>query len=132
MLLAQSLRMLGRPKEAADAGREGLRRAESMLVLNPLDCRALSLGSLALFDDGQKARAIEWSRRSLELYPDDMSALINAACLHSRMGQKEQALEVLERLFARGWGKRDWIDHDPDYDCLRDDPRFKKLLARLK
>jgi hypothetical protein len=22
--------------------------------------------------------------------------------------------------------------HDPDYDTLRDDPRFKKLLARLK
>jgi adenylate cyclase len=124
--------MLGRSKEAAEAGREGIRRAESMLVLNPLDCRALSLGSLALYDDGQKARALEWSRRSLELYPDDMSALINAGCLHSRMGQKEQALDILERLFARGWGKRDWIRHDPDYDSLRDDPRFKKLLARLK
>ena len=37
MLLAQSLRMLGRAKDAAVAGREGLRRAESMLVLNPLD-----------------------------------------------------------------------------------------------
>jgi TolB-like protein len=132
MLRAQSLRMLGRSKEAAEAGREGIRRAESMLVLNPLDCRALSLGSLALYDDGQKARALEWSRRSLELYPDDMSALINAGCLHSRMGQKEQALDILERLFARGWGKRDWIRHDPDYDSLRDDPRFKKLLARLK
>jgi adenylate cyclase len=132
LLLAQSLRMLGRSKEAADAVREGIRRAESMLVLNPLDCRALSLGSLALYFDGQKARAIEWSRRSLELYPDDMSALINAGCLHSRMGQKEQALEILERLFARGWGKRDWIQHDPDYDSLRDDPQFKKLLARLK
>jgi adenylate cyclase len=61
-----------------------------------------------------------------------MSALINAACLHAKAGQKEEALEVLERSFARGWGKRDWIEHDPDYDILRDDPRFKKLLARLK
>jgi adenylate cyclase len=132
ILLAQSLRILGRRKEAAEATREGIRRAESMLVLNPLDGRALSLGSLALFDDGQLARAIEWSRRSLELYPDDMSAMINAACLSARTGQKEQALEMLERLFARGWGKRDWIDHDPDYDSLRDDPRFKKLVAKLK
>jgi hypothetical protein len=24
------------------------------------------------------------------------------------------------------------VEHDPDYDILRDDPRFKKLLARLK
>src|SRR5258705_31365 len=103
-----------------------------MLVLNPRDGRALSLGSIHLFFDGQTARAMEWSQRSLELYPDDMSALINAACLHVKAGQKEEAIELLERVFARGWGKRDWIEHDPDYDSLRDDPRFKKLLARLK
>jgi adenylate cyclase len=60
-----------------------------------------------------------------------MSALINAACLHAKAGDKEEALEVLERVFARGWGKRDWVEHDPDYDILRDDPRFKKLLAKL-
>jgi adenylate cyclase len=132
MLLSQSLRMLGRLEESTAAGREGIRRAERVLVLNPLDGRALSLGSGALFHDGQTARAAEWSRRSLELYPDDLSALTNAACLHAKAGQKEEALEVLERLFARGWGKRDWIEQDPDYDILRDDPRFKKLLGRLK
>jgi len=61
-----------------------------------------------------------------------MSTLVNAACLHAKLGQKEDALELLERVFARGWGKRDWVEHDPDYDILRDDPRFLKLLARLK
>jgi hypothetical protein len=61
-----------------------------------------------------------------------MSTLINAACLHAKLGQKEEALELLERVFAHGWGKRDWVEHDPDYDILRDDPRFLKLLARLK
>jgi hypothetical protein len=29
-------------------------------------------------------------------------------------------------------GYRDWMEHDPDDDILRDDLRFKKLLARLK
>ena len=111
------------------AGRrpEGIRRAEHILELNPLDGRALSLGSVALFHDGQTARAMEWSRRSLELYPDDMGTLVSAACLHAKAGQKEEALEFLERVFARGWGKRDWVEHDPDYDILRDDPRFKRL-----
>jgi len=132
MLLSQSLRMLGRTKESAAAGKEGIRRAEAALVLNPVDGRALSLGSGALFHDGQKARALEWSQRSLELYPDDMGALVNAACLRCKLALKEEALQLLERVFARGWGKRDWIDHDPDYNILRDDPRFKKLLANLK
>jgi TolB-like protein/tetratricopeptide (TPR) repeat protein len=132
MLQSQSLRMLGRLEESEATGKEGIRRAEHALALNPRDGRALSLGSGALFYDGQIARAIEWAQRALELDPDDMSALVNAACLHAKLRQKEEALELLERVFARGWGKRDWIDHDTDYDILRDDPRFKKLLARLK
>ena len=71
MLLAQSLEMLGRTEEAAKATREGIRRAERILVLNPTDGRALSLGSGALYADGQHTRALAWSKRSLELYPTD-------------------------------------------------------------
>jgi hypothetical protein len=78
------------------------------------------------------ARAMEWSQRSLELYPDDMSTLANAACVHAKAGQKGKALALIERVFARGWGKRDWVEHDPSFDMLRDDPRFQKLLAMLK
>ena len=132
MLLSQSLRMLGRIEEATEALNEGIHRAENALLLNPLDGRALSLGSGALKEDGQIERALEWSQRSLELYPDDMGTLINAACLRAKLGQKEEALNLLERVFAKGWGKRDWIEHDPDYDILRDDPRFQNLLAKLK
>jgi adenylate cyclase len=132
VLQAQSLRMLGRNDEASAAYREGAVRAERILALNPRDGRALAMGSLALYEEGDRERAMEWSRRSLELYPDDMSALVNAACLRTRAGLKEEALEILEQVFNRGWGKRDWVDHDPDYDRLRDDPRFKLLLARLK
>jgi adenylate cyclase len=132
ILLAQSLRMLGRIEEAQATNREGVTRAERVLSLNPLDVRALSLGSVALFDDGQTERAIEWSRKSLELYPDDMSTLVNATCLRARVGQKQEAIDAFERLVALGWGKRDWVEHDPDYDVLRDDPRFKRLLAKLR
>jgi tetratricopeptide (TPR) repeat protein len=132
VLQAQSLRMLGLHEAAAAANREGLVRAERILDLNPRDGRALSLGSLALYEEGQLERALAWSRRSLELYPDDMSALVNAACLRARLGLKEEALEALTRVFSRGWGKRDWIEHDPDYDVLRDDARFQALFAKLK
>jgi adenylate cyclase len=132
LLQSQSLRMLGRDDEAREATWEGLARVERALELNPLDARALSMGSNWLFDYGQPERALEMSRRSLEIHPDDLSTLINAACLRSKLGLKEEMLELLERVFARGWGKRDWIEHDPDYDIVRDDPRFKKLLERLK
>ena len=132
MLEGQSLRQLGRIEESRAATREGIRRAERLLALNPTDIRALSLGSGALFEDGQVERAFEWCRRALEIHPDDMTCLTSAACLYAKAGQKEESLMYFERLLERGWGKRHWIEQDADYDILRDDPRFKKLLSTLK
>ena len=132
MLQAQALRMLGRQEETRGAEREGIDRAERALKLNPSDVRALSLGAGTLFHSGQPERALEWSRRALELNPHDMGSLVNAACLHAKLKHKEDAINLLERVFARGWGKRDWVEHDPDYDILRDDPRFQRMLEKLK
>jgi len=132
ILRAQALRMLGRQAEAIDSDREGIRRAERALALNPEDSRALSLGAHALFYDGQVPRAREWMSRAELHHADDLCALINTALLHALVGEKESALEQLAVAFSRGWGKRDWIERDPDYDLLRDDPRFQEMLSRLR
>jgi adenylate cyclase len=132
MLLGQSLRVIGHAAESLEATREGIRRAERQLELDPNDVRALSLGCTSLLEINQMDRAIHWAERALELDPDDGAVLINTACLYARLGMKEKALELLEKTFARGWGKRDWIEHDPDYDSLRDEPRFQAMLQKLK
>ena len=61
-----------------------------------------------------------------------MSSLINGALAHLKEGNKDEAIKLLERAFNLGFGKRDWIAQDPDYDPLRDDPRFQALLAKLR
>jgi TolB-like protein/tetratricopeptide (TPR) repeat protein len=131
-LQAQSLRMLGRTEEARACNREALARAERIVALNPLEGRALAMGALMLFEEGQLDRAFEWSQRAVDLYPDDLSALLNNACLNLRSGRHEEALDMIERVFGRGWGKRDWVEHDPDYDCVREHPRFKAVFKNLK
>ncbi|MBS0578605.1 MAG: winged helix-turn-helix domain-containing protein [Proteobacteria bacterium] len=131
ILAAQSLRMLGRAGEAAALNQEGAIRARRALALNPRDVRALSIGAIALYEAQEVATALEWSQRAVDLYPEDVGALVNAACIRARQGLKEEALQILERVFGRGWGKAEWVDHDPDYDSLRDDPRFQRLREKL-
>ena len=130
-LLEQSLSALGRKKEAEDAVREAIRRAENQLEFDPTNRRTLSLGAHSLYSDGQEEKSFEWMNKALELYPDDQGVLTNYACLMAKMGRKKEALDVLEKIFGKGYGKKDWIEHDPDYDSLRDDPRFQALLKKL-
>jgi DNA-binding SARP family transcriptional activator/Flp pilus assembly protein TadD len=132
ILLGLSLGALGRHDAAREATRMGIHRAELVLAVNPRDGRALSLGGAALMDDDQGDRALEWSRKALELYPRDTSALINGACVHAKAGEPAPALDLLERVFALGFGKRDWVVHDPDYAILWPEPRFQQWLGRLK
>jgi TolB-like protein/Flp pilus assembly protein TadD len=132
MFVEQSLRKLGRTEECDAVNRESLRRVERLVELNPLNARALSLGSGALCLDGQNERALEWARRAERVEPDDLAVLINGALLRARLGMKDEALDMLERVFGQGRGKKEWIEQDPDYDPLRDDPRFKAMLEKLK
>ena len=130
-LLEQSLRVLNRIKEAEEVRKESIRRIERQLQLDPTNRRALYMGALSLYSDGQVKKSFDYMNRALELYPDDQGVLTNYACLLARAGKKDQAIEVLENIFGKGYGKKDWIENDPDYDSLRDDPRFQKLLKRL-
>ncbi|MBN1236844.1 MAG: tetratricopeptide repeat protein [Gammaproteobacteria bacterium] len=132
LLLEQSLRVLGLEDDSRAARCEGIARAERVLELNPDDGRALALLPTALVEGGDCERALALLQRALDLYPDDPSTLVNSACVYAKLGRKEEALNLLEQVFGRGCGKRHWIERDPDYDILRDDPRFKAMLDRLK
>jgi TolB-like protein/tetratricopeptide (TPR) repeat protein len=131
LLLAQSLRVLGRLDEAREARREGIRRAERQLELEPNDPRALSLGAAELSHDGQPERALEWARRAAAAAPDDPAVWYNVACTYAGLGRNEEALALLAKNFSRGFGDREWVARDPDFAHLRDDPRFQALLAQL-
>jgi len=124
--------MLGKKEEEREAMLEGIKRAEKQLELDPNDRRALSLGSGSLFELGEREKAFRWSEKSLKLYPEDTGVILNVVCLYARAGRKEEALDLAEKVFGKGFGKRDWIEHDPDYDSLRDEPRFQALLKKLK
>jgi TolB-like protein/Flp pilus assembly protein TadD len=129
LLLAQSLRRLGRNDESQVARRDGIARAERHLELEPDDTRALSVGAAELaYEDPQ--RAVDWARRAVAVGPDDPAVWYNVACTYAGLGMKDEALRWLTKLFGTGIGGHEWAANDPDFDLLRDDPRFQALLAR--
>ena len=55
----------------------------------------------------------------------------NLACLYALQGRKDSAFEQLEKLFIVDRSLLfHWVEADADLDSLRDDPRFKRILAR--
>jgi non-specific serine/threonine protein kinase len=131
LLHAQSLRKLGK-SNALEMTWQGIKRARKQLEINPNDGRALSLTPGNLLEVGEREEAFKWMNKAVELFPENAGVLINGACLYAKDGNKEKALDLLELAFGKGFGKRDWIEHDPDYDSLRNEPRFQALLNKLK
>jgi adenylate cyclase len=129
LLLAQSLRMLGKDENQEVIG-EGIAKARKLLKLNPTDRRILSLGSGSLFEMGEREEAFQWIDLALKLYPEDAGVLINGACLYAKDHNTNGALTLLETAVSKGYGNRNWIENDPDFDSVRSEPRFQALFAR--
>jgi adenylate cyclase len=53
-------------------------------------------------------------------------------CVYSRLGVIEKALDLLESRLKTTSINRAWIEHDSDLDNIRDHPRFKNALGKLK
>lgn len=56
----------------------------------------------------------------------------DAACLTSRMGNRERALYYLKKSFEAGYTEFCHIDNDDDMDALRDTEEFRELMARYR
>ena len=89
------------------------------------------MGSVSLFENGEKEEALKWINKAVALYPEDGGVVFNGACLYALNGNKEKAISLLEVAVDKGWGNKEWIEQDHDYDSLRDEPKFKALIKKI-
>jgi tetratricopeptide (TPR) repeat protein len=68
-------------------------------------------------------------REGLVQHPGNVSLLYNLACMEALSGEKEAALEHLAPAMASPRFRK-FAEEDPDFDSLRDDPRFKALVSQ--
>ena len=132
ILLRQIYHSLERPDAAREAARRGIERAERHLELNPDDTRALNLGLGGFASLGDRDRALQFAARSLELDGDNPDTLYNVACGYALVGESGRALDCLERASIRGMAIADWAENDSDLASLKNEPRFRHLIARIK
>ena len=107
-------------------------RVERRLEVAPSDGRALYLGGVDQIHLGNQERALEWIRRARDIDPEDPSTLYNVACGLARLGESDEALEMLEKLSEEGFAYRSWVEHDTDLDSLRGLPRFEAVLSKMR
>jgi adenylate cyclase len=118
--------------EAAErAAKIALERCEKILARDSSHGAALGHSAFALATLGQRERAKEWMERALLVDPDNKTMRYNFVCaLANFLNDKDAALEMLRPIFEQiGAGFVDHAKVDPDLDCIRDDPRFKAMLA---
>ena len=128
-----TLQRLGRKKETEHVRERMIKALRQQLELVPEDVRARILLANQLANSEQDAdEATRHLQTAVALRPGDANTLYNAACTYGVLGKKAEALETLHKAFAAGYGNRNWAAKDSDFECLRDDPEFQKLVGLSK
>jgi adenylate cyclase len=134
-MLVTCYHALGDKENVQRVARLVLERAERALARDPADGSAAAFGASSLAMFGEEQRAREWIQRALLLNPDSLGLRYNLACtLVMEIHDVETALDVLQPYFE-GVESPMHIKHleaDPDFDSVRDHPRFREMLASAK
>jgi adenylate cyclase len=122
---------VGNSQAGRRAAQVALSRAEKTLAQDQNNGSAIGHGIMALAYLGQTERAKEWMDRALLIDPDNMNMRYNFACaLSIHLKETDAALDLLGPVFAKiPIGFLNHAKVDPDLDLIRDDPRFKVMIA---
>lgn len=73
--------------------------------------------------------AIKGFKKAAELDTNKVASIYNVACGYARLSNKDAAFEWLKKAQEAGWNDREHIRNDEDLAGLREDARFKALVA---
>ncbi len=132
-LLATCYQATGNVEKVQSAARKMVSEAQKALVDDPSNGAALGIAGGGLAIGGEHERAREWIDRAMLLDPENDNMRYIFACIFAcYMQDKEAALALLATTMLRSRTHFVAAQTDPDFDCLRDDPRFAGLIERAR
>jgi tetratricopeptide (TPR) repeat protein len=84
--------------------------------------------AMEAYNEGNFEKAIERLGQVLAREPNDVLSLYNTACFEARLGRTDEALEHLRLAVEGNERAAELARTDDDFDSIREDPRFKKLV----
>ena len=137
--LAQAYALKGDQANVRAHAEEARKAIEEQLRQTPDDAQRHIFRGLALAYLGRKDEAIREGQRGFELQPASKDAYNGAYNQHqlvriyALVGEPEKALDLLEPLLKIPYFVSPaWLKIDPNFDPLRNNPRFQKLVAAAK
>jgi tetratricopeptide (TPR) repeat protein len=139
LCLVQAYALKGDAANVRTYAEEARKAYEEELRATPNDSqRHVNLG-LSLAYLGRKEEAIREGKHGVELLPISKDAYAGAYLQHQLVriymlvGEPEKALDQLEPLLKIPYYlSPGWLKIDPNFDPLRSNPRFQKLVAGAK
>jgi eukaryotic-like serine/threonine-protein kinase len=119
----------GHRAEAESAYRRAIAAGEQDLKVNPEDADVHILLANYHAMLGERADALSHLGEALKARPDDAETRFQAAIVYNQLGDRPLALAALEQAAARGYSPAE-LRAAPEFDTLRDEPRFQALLAK--
>lgn len=105
-----------------------LEKAVAYGLDDPFTCLRLGVARLG---QGQDLEAILPLVNAVRTFPGLSNAWYNLACAYSKTKQTDRALNALRRAIGTGRWTQAQLNGDVDFGNIRDDARFKELVATL-
>jgi adenylate cyclase len=130
-MLTSSYAAVGDSQGTLRAAQRALTRADRALAQDPNNGAVTAYSVLALAALGEAERGKERIDRALLIDPDNLGMRYNFACaLLVHLRETDAALDLLGPVFEKmAIGLLNHAKADPDFVPLRDNPRFKAMIA---
>jgi adenylate cyclase len=129
-LVGTALKSAGRLDAARKATLRAVDVTRKYVALNPDDVVATGRGACVLVESGFVEEGLRWADRAYAMNPG--LGGYNVACAYLLAGNNSRALDILEAVHQSSSLHVDWLENDADMAPIRDEPRFKAIIAALK